>query len=293
MLLPRTVLSLAAVADSSSSRFALGSIALERDAAGNPLAIATDGRKLLVLGWNEADTENYPVLDGIDRDARLAEGDTLLLPAAACKEANKVKLSKTVLKSKPILSNVLVDETMTEGQDIKIGQTDMSGGSVQSVRRVDGRFPHWRNCMPAVTPKSSVSVTLDARHLATLLDTISRHVNSDSSTPIVVLTIDLAEPATRPIHLSACDGRGHRACGVLMPAVGDLETIWTDAGDRISRHNGPAWSPVEHDATTLACAESKARKAQLAWIAHDTPGGVVESAVVESAEESETDTVTV
>ena len=54
MLVPINVFSaMFPLADRKSTRYALGGIKLERTADGSPVAIVTDGRKMLAYTWTE------------------------------------------------------------------------------------------------------------------------------------------------------------------------------------------------------------------------------------------------
>jgi hypothetical protein len=260
MLVPRSAFALASITDTGSLRYALGSVRFERDGDDKPLAMATDGRKFVVLGWSENDKDCYPPLPGINAGATLDRGNALLIPAAACKEAAKFKVAVRLLNAHPVLENSVVEETALDpGQLVTIGATDGTAQSVAHVVQAEGRFPKWQDIIPATSAASSHSVTLDADHLLAMLEVIRKHVtHSDGYNP-VVLTLDAANPCNSPVTLTARNADGRTACGVLMPMSDGRngDTLGTN-GSRYHRHPGPVWSPVEHTTAAIERAEQAA-----------------------------------
>ena len=90
-----------------------------------------------------------------------------------------------------------------------------------------------------------------------MLDVIRKHVTHDDGHHDVVLTLDAANPSTSPVTITARNGDGRTACGVLMPMTGNYETLGTN-GSRYQRHPGPVWCPVEHTTAAIVRAEQAA-----------------------------------
>jgi hypothetical protein len=123
-------------------RYALGGVLVERDAEGKPHAVATDGRRLHHVTWVEDDAAAMP---GLGLDIRPRPGLAEILPAAAWKAAAKLPMPKRT--PKPILQNVLLEESTANGQ-VKLAATDLERSETQVVRSVEGRFPAWRDVLP-------------------------------------------------------------------------------------------------------------------------------------------------
>ena len=60
MLVPRTMFNLHEVCDPDASRYALGGVYFERAEDGSPVAVATDGRRMVAATWGEDPAEQYP-----------------------------------------------------------------------------------------------------------------------------------------------------------------------------------------------------------------------------------------
>lgn len=216
MLVPRSAFAARKICDVNSSRFALGAVQFERDADGQPFAVATDGRRLIALTWKEDDAAKYPAVAGCD-PAPVANC-TMLLPAAICDQAAKSKAGAKAVK--PILRNIAIDE---HGSDvIAIAATDQNETARIDARQVDGQFPRWRDCVPQVRT-DDIHVRLDAKLLRGLLEVIEGHAGGDDCFP-VVFSFNRESPAHTAVVLSAenCNGS---AVGVIMPRAAQDEIV--------------------------------------------------------------------
>lgn len=220
MLVPKSVFNLHNIADTESSRYALASVRFERDAAGAPLAIGCDGRRLLVLGWHEAPAAEYPP-GPLTLNPFPVENFETLLPATEARKLATAKLPAGLVKRKPILGNIVIDEAGTNST-IPVGWHDMETATELRPCAMEGRYPRWRDVCPAYGPRNSVSVTVDARYLAELAEVIAKHATdlTSESGASVTLTISAKESHLRPVVLSAAATDGRCAYGVLMPLVG-------------------------------------------------------------------------
>lgn len=52
MLIPQNVFPISKIVDTDTTRYAIGGVRLERDEEG-PVAVATDGRRLIAVRWSE------------------------------------------------------------------------------------------------------------------------------------------------------------------------------------------------------------------------------------------------
>lgn len=222
MLVPRSVFSLARITN-SDSRYALNGIRLERDAqSGEPLAVATDGSKLVAVTWPEP-ADAVPA--GLPGNHAPLPGFATIIPAAECEAAAKLaKPRAKALENNPRLGNVIVDEPGTNGA-IPIHATD--GQQIASMRPLaqEGRYPAWRDIFPAYTRDNSHSIAVDARYLADMLIALADAVGPDESGACpVLLTIAAGENGhARPIIATADRSRsnGRKASGVIMPTYRD------------------------------------------------------------------------
>lgn len=136
MLIPPKVLKIASCCDKDSLRYATAGVRLERDDAGVPYAVATDGRRLTRVTWTEDAGDEYPG----DFDQTHQPGFSTLLHMDDCKEAAKLPPRRTI---KPILANVVVEEASANGE-VTYGATDLDRLRKVKAKSVEGKFPDWR-----------------------------------------------------------------------------------------------------------------------------------------------------
>src|SRR5206468_3237806 len=105
------------ICDCDTSRYALGGVRLERDAEG-PVAVATDGKRLIAVRWSEAPGEDYPAGVG---DTTHVDNFETIIPFKQWNEAAKLPPKRT---PKPILTNVLLEETSANGT-VRMAATDL------------------------------------------------------------------------------------------------------------------------------------------------------------------------
>jgi hypothetical protein len=195
MKIPRSAFSAVKCADESISRYALGGVKLERAGDGT-FAIATDGRRLLVLSWN----------DGCDNEA--AAVDTIL-PASACKLLSDEKQLASREKEVELRGEV-------NGQ-ARFGIANLEISEL-AVRPVEGKFPQWRECIPTAQDGDR-HLRVDAKYLREMLEVLEQFACFGDSRS-VVLTIPADH--NKPLVVTASKGSGddvRRAIGVLMPVV--------------------------------------------------------------------------
>lgn len=212
MLIPEKVFPIVVCCAAENPRYAMTAVRLERDAQGSPLAVATDGRRLLVASWHEPSGADYPDI-GVRVDQQ--EGFVAMIPADAWKEAGKAIGRRP---GSPILSHLLVDES--ESNPLLLAATDL-----QSVRRFqprpeEGRFPNWREVIAPLTMlpklkgkrKYAVKVQVDAKMLAELLTTLSKMLDEGSRGVTLYIPVN----GDLPLQIEAKGGTIN-ALGVLMP----------------------------------------------------------------------------
>ena len=234
MLIPNRVFpALVTHCDPGSSRYAFGGIRFERDAEGTPYAVATDSRRLIVTTWTEPNAADYPGPASLcDNPAEFS----VVVPIDACKKAPRlVKLGKKLLKDRPILGNVLLDEAETNGR-VPLFATDLENCVALEPKPVEGRFPKWRDVFPAYHAGNSLSVCIDPFLLAETLKSVGALATTDEKRAVVLTIKDKHSPVLVSASLDGVD-----AAGAVMPLDSDK------TGDEPER---PAWLPqgVDTDA---------------------------------------------
>lgn len=180
MKILKQALALRHCADKDSSRYALGGVYLDRSADDKVTAAATDGRCLAWATWPEA---------------RNGEGDWkgAVLPiddAAELDKANVVDIYLTD-QSEKALTFLTTDKKKNR--------------TVRNFVPVEGRFPHYRDCIPA--GRESITTRVDLRLLLKVLKAIGPvaaanqcdsqvidiEVSLDGDGPVVIRPVDMDE----------------------------------------------------------------------------------------------------
>lgn len=209
MLIPRSVLPITKICDRDSARYALGAVEISRTAEGDPIACATDGRRLLALTWQEPPAAEFPAA-GVDLAPRPG-APPLLIPAAAVDSFAKCKIGAK--HRKPILQHIALEEPADPlANSIRAAATDCDQTANFSPKLQEGRFPRWRDCIPPAGAVGEMSVSVSARLLRELLEVIEQHGAGDQSA-VTITIID----HKRPVVITAESADGRRAVGALMP----------------------------------------------------------------------------
>lgn len=228
MLIPKEVFNLHKLTD-NSSRCALGGVKFERDDAGRPVAVATDGYRLMAMQWAEDGAERYPAHVA---NAAAAENFSAIVPADACKKAARFKTAKAALtKNQPFLGHVVLDETASDNQAVTLAATNLESVDKICPQPLDGRYPRWRDVVPQYNAGEAVSVAINGDYLAELAAVMSQFAADDKTKNGLVLTVP-TEPG-RPALLSVEREDGRRAVAVLMPLYNKQmpsEPCWLAAG---------------------------------------------------------------
>jgi len=152
MLIPRRVLSaLTVCTDTESSRYALGGIRFERD-GDKALAVATDGRRLMSVEWNDA-SEDVDNIDFGGLDVKPSaesdfQRDGCIIHGKDCKDiARTLKPKVRAAKRKPGLEFIAMEEASANGS-LKLAASDGEATTTRTVQSIVGRFPKWRDVIP-------------------------------------------------------------------------------------------------------------------------------------------------
>ena len=245
-----------------AGRYALGGVRFERDATGQPVAVATDGRVMLAARWVETAADEYPA-DKTGLATELVPGFGCIVPIDACKKAVKLPPKRT---NKAVLRNVLLDEPATNGA-VPMAATDLEAVDRLEPAALEGRYPKWRDVYPRNDQaERTVSVKLGGRLLADLLQSVIKA--SGERDPKVVVTFNLdaernqdgdrvlmaARAQRNPVFITA-EANDTQLAGVIMPVAVD------DNGKPIpsSWPLLPVWVPGPHEAEKPTEAEKPAK----------------------------------
>ena len=142
--------------DSSSTRYALGAVRLEYDAANALDMIATDGRRLA----------SYAISAKLTHATQIAA----LIPSRAIKAIRGMQAVGAVL---------------LQADERNVYVTDQVGNRV-IVRQAEGRFPRWREVIP--DDKNAVGIACTTAQLATCVRQVQAMADREGRS--VLLTID-------------------------------------------------------------------------------------------------------
>jgi len=155
MFVPRSVLSQMPVcADSTSQRYALGGVHLEREGE-LARAVTTDGTRLLLAEWDDGELRrNVPEVAGVLTavDEAFATEGTLICSSECNRLAKMAKPSASASGRLPHTNSVVLQEAGANGT-LKAAATDGSTSSTAEVATVEGRFPKWRDVVPDYSGK--------------------------------------------------------------------------------------------------------------------------------------------
>ena len=213
MLVPKRIFAISKAAAREQGRYAINGVALQRTPDGRPLALATDGRRLLVATWREEKAADLPegVMQGQDiqhtPDAE-AHGLTqgVIVPLTAWAEAERSIPRKA---PRPILKHAAFG---VEGRMVKIGASDLEIAKRNDALAVAGIFPKWRSVLPRYDEDETVCVSVNPKYLAELAQTVA-DIAGDQDDGSVTLVI---KDGKRPLLVVKETPEG-AAIGVLMP----------------------------------------------------------------------------
>lgn len=153
MLIPRAIFHVAKFAAKAQTRYALNGVHVSRSAEGIAKVQATDGRRLIMVSWDEDDREQYP---DIGVDLTHTAGFDAIIPLPAWEKAAKAIPKKT---SRPILENAFLCETVADSNKVTLGATDLEVTEKFEVLAIEGKFPDCEAVWPDISKKRTVPDT--------------------------------------------------------------------------------------------------------------------------------------
>jgi len=189
----------------------LDTVRVERDETG-PVAVATDGRRLLAVRWQDNDRAEYPLGLG---DYSPVTGFATMIPRQDWESLGKLPPKKT---PKPILAHAVLCETGANGT-LSAGATDLETVRSLSIRVPDGLYPRWRDFIADRRPHEWASIRVDAALLGSSLTAMAALTNAAGNHPV---TVRVPLDPSLPIQIES-DNADERltAAAVIMPLAGE------------------------------------------------------------------------
>lgn len=214
MLIPASVFEVVACCDDASVRYALNCVHIERDEDDKPIAVATDGRQLIKVTWDDADRDKYPNTDS--NAAKLVRGFAANVPDDLWNEAKGLLTkSRMAVRNNPILNHVAVDEELPNNK-VNLTVTGLTTSRLLQSDIYDGLFPKWRDVLKSMSEMTSIRV--DANKLAKLLVTVLKTTPDIDKSTDVELHIPFDGNSAVRVTRAA---EGVDAYGLLMPIRAD------------------------------------------------------------------------
>lgn len=219
MLIPRTVAKIITHTDSSSLRYSLGGVLFERDSSGVSHAIATDGRRLMHVSWDEpTDLDSCAVAPTCELSPVV--GFSKIIDAAHLKSAaglaKTAGVKRTEKQNELAVDYIALDEPNANGVATFHGANTTSAASVTEPT-LAGRFPAWRNVIPEID-SDTITVSIDWRFMKQAFEAIGAVSRNDDNAFVEIHIRD----ATTPVLITAegvdAFGCKTKAECVIMPS---------------------------------------------------------------------------
>lgn len=221
MLLPRPIANISNCCGVDRAKYPLDTVQVSRDASGNALAVATDGRRTIIAKWrDEAASKDYTDASKGEAKTQAKPDFETLIPVKPFDEIFKAIPKKC---KAAVLENVLIPESEV-GKNIPL-ETREDDGTVRSISAKaipdsDGRFPNWREAVPEYAIKTTepgsneaVRIRLDAELLAELVKTV--WVTAGKSCTYVDVIVPLNQ--LKSLEIRSHNEEGIKVTGFLTP----------------------------------------------------------------------------
>lgn len=202
MLIPKRVFKISALAARDTSRHPINGVFVAREAGGKCLAVATDGRRLIRVRWNDKHLRpKFPAV-GLGSVESVKDFSAIV----ATKQWDDAGKAIPKRANKPILEHCLLDETGING---KVTMGSLNGDTVE------GKFPGYKNVIPNYTiGKDAVEIDVNPKLMAEILKVVETVATDDKSRSIrLVVPTD----PSRPIVIKGHTADGIEATAILMP----------------------------------------------------------------------------
>lgn len=165
MLVPTKVLkNIVKAAARDSTRYAINGVLIERDDTG-PVAVALDGRWMLVARWTEQPWEDHPL------GTKPVDGFSVIVPPADLIEASKLPPKR---EHREILKEVVIDEHDPKANvtTVEFRAHNGDGACSRTVPIIEGNFPKWRDVIPDKNG-AVIRITVNPKFLADALKAVA------------------------------------------------------------------------------------------------------------------------
>ena len=224
MLIPKSVFSTVQAASKDPSRYQLCGVYLERVADRKCRAVATDGKQLTEVTWNEEDDpEDHP------HGTVPVEGFSAIVPSTDMKS-----LERMAPKSpRPILENVALDEHPSmNGQPFHLPfvSTDLDATQKRDVRAVEGTYPDYKSVINVTAYSGGFQIRFNPYILANQLLTVAKCAGmkkNGNGTVVLAFREPIrgdkhSQPERHPVQIWAKSEDGQiEVTGLAMPLVAE------------------------------------------------------------------------
>ncbi len=222
MLIPKPVFSTVLAASKDPSRYQLCGVYLERVADRKCKAVATDGKQLTEVTWNEEDDpEDHP------HGTVPVEGFSAIVPSGDMKA-----LEKMVPRSdKAVLESVALDENPSmNGQPYHLPfvATDLDSTQKRDVRAIEATYPDYKWIVDRAPYRSGFQIRFNPYILANQLLTVAKCAGmkkNGNGTVVLAFREPIpgdkhSQPEKHPVQIWAqSEGGQIEVTGVAMPLV--------------------------------------------------------------------------
>ena len=204
MFVPKQVFAVGKVAATETGRYAITGVQLERTPDGRPIAVATDGKRMIAATWKEDAAKDFPDFSVPGQDIGQ---DGVIVPSSLWNDIAK-GIPKRAVRREHKFAQVQV-----HGQEVQAATTDGGGVKRTGAPKDEGVFPKFRQVIPKGHKKAYI--TFNARYLAEVALAVAEAAGprSDGKDTLVTLAI---EAPNRPA-LIVTRGEDAAVLGVLMP----------------------------------------------------------------------------
>lgn len=202
MFIRPTALELHTLVSDEVGRFpAMAGVRVERDQDGTARAIATNGRQITIVEWEEP----------IERDDQTSPGFAASVPVSHAKQMIKHR-PRT---GKPKLDCIEIDENTKDNTKLIAKLRDLESSTEKTIPCIEGPFPNWQNLVKSQAEPSMV-VDIDFDTLSSILAVVKKHTTDSERT----MTIGIAG-YDKPVSIFAKDDQGNRVASYVAPKSND------------------------------------------------------------------------
>jgi hypothetical protein len=217
-VIPRGILETRKIAHAEKTRCGINGLRLERAPDGRARAVATDGKRFVLISWDDSNERgDFPEI-GFKTDAK--PGSVIMIPNESIDDAVKILPKKA---ARPICTYLAVEEEADAEGRVRIGTTKLSSKTIMETVQVEGSFPPYDEVVESSFKKpATFRVCLNADFLLELARTLHGAAGDERDDDV---RLEFSGPCD-PIRLSIGNPNGIEAKAILMPIA--VEGGWLD-----------------------------------------------------------------